>query len=194
MPKGIKMVFLQKPLINLTIMKTNKINTLFAFCATLFCGCTTVAHVTSYSAFDRTVKEVASEVEKMGFTLTDVEKTSTKERPLSTRSYPVDNVPSIQSAGEVIQSSDQRYGFAEKHMSDYIYTNTYHFTNNEGETLSYAVSYRTGIDLTKGFVFLKEIYVSGCETSNPSHHDRLCGDSSPIHRLDNIEKDTTAVL
>ena len=194
MSKGIKMVFLQRNLSKQIIMNTSRTTSIFMLCAILFCGCTTTMHVTSYSTFDKTVKEVASEVEKMGFTLTDVEKTSTKERPLSTRSYPVDNVPSIQSAGEVIQSSDQRYGFAEKHMSDYIYTNTYHFTNNEGETLSYAVSYRTGIDLTKGFVFLKEIYVSGCETSNPSHHDRLCGDSSPIHRLDNIEKDTTAVL
>lgn len=188
------MVFLQKYLSRQTIMKTNKTNPIFVLCAILFCGCTTTMHVTSYSTFDRTVKEVASEVEKMGFTLTDVEKTSTKERPLSTRSYPVDNVPSIQSAGEVIQSSDQRHGFAENIKSDNIYTDIYHFANNEGETLSYAVSYRTGIDLTKGFVFLKEIYVSGCETSNPSHHDRLCGDSSPIHRLDNIEKDTTAIL
>ena len=194
MPKGIKMVFLQKPLIKLTIMKTNKINTIFAFCATLFCGCTTVAHVTSYSAFNRTVKEVADEVEKMGFSLIDVEKTSSKERPLSTRSYSVDNVPSIQSAGEVIQSSDLRHGFAENTKSDHIYTDTYHFANSESETMSYAVSYHTGVDLTKGLVFIKDIYISGCEASNPSHHDRLCGDTSPIHRLDSMEKDTTAVL
>lgn len=163
-------------------------------CATLFCGCTATQRVTSYGVFDNTVKEVVQELEREGFTLVDVERDKKTEQSLWSRSHDIDNVPSSQSAGEVVQSGSSRYGFQGNTTSDHVYTDIYRFANSEGETMSYAVSYRTGIDLTKGFVFLKEVYTSGCETSNPALHDRLCGEHSPIHRLDSMEKDTTAVL
>ena len=60
--------------------------------------------------------------------------------------------------------------------------------------MSYAVSYRTGVDLTKGLVYINEVQVSGCETSKPQHHDRLCGEASPIRKLDNLPQDTAVVL
>ena len=175
-------------------MKKRTIYAITLLCATIFCGCYSTQRVVSSRAFDNAVNSVAEEIGKAGFTLVDVQHDNTKEQSLSTRSHSIDNVPSIQSAGEVIQTSSFSHGFHGSWTTDKTYTDTYRFTNDEGETMSYAVSYRTGLDVQKNMVYVREAYVSGCETSNPAHHDRLCGEGSPIHRLNSLEKDTTAVL
>lgn len=161
-------------------MKKRTIYAIILLCATALCGCTVTAHVTSYKAFSKTVDEVNKALEKEGFTLESSENSSTRDIPLSSRA------PRPYSYSE--------HGFHESTKADVEYTETYRFVNNEGETMSYAVSYRTGIDIQKSMAFVREAYVSGCETSNPAHHDRLCGEHSPIHRLNSLEKDTTAVL
>ena len=161
-------------------MKKRTIYAIALLCATTFCGCTVTARVTSYNAFSKTVDEVNKALEKEGFTLESTENSSTRDIPLSSRA------PQPYSYNE--------HGFHESTKADVEYTDTYRFVNNAGETMSYAVSYRTGIDIQKSMTFVREAYVSGCETSNPAHHDRLCGEHSPIHKLNSLEKDTTAVL
>lgn len=164
------------------------------FCASILCGCTTTIPVTSYGRFEDAVKGVAEELQKEGFVLAGVERDRKKETALSVRSYDIDNVPSTQSAGEVVATGGLRYGFQGGQASDYIYTDTYLFENDEGEKMRYAVTYRTGVDVKKGLVYVREVYTTGCETSSPTLGDKLCGEGSPIHRLDDMEKDTTAVL
>ncbi len=176
------------------IIKKAGFSALALTCAIMSCGCSVTQRVVSYGAFDNAVKSVTKAMEKEGFTLVDVQRDKKKEQSLSTRSYAVDNVPSIQSAGEVVPTGGFTHGFQGSHSADYTYTETYRFANDEGEEMSYSVSYRTGVDIQKSMVYVREAFVSGCETSNPTHHDRLCGEHSPIHRLNNLEKDTTAVL
>jgi hypothetical protein len=176
------------------VMKNTGLSVLALACAIMFCGCTVTQRVVSYGAFDNAVKSVAEAMEKEGFTPVDGQHDQKKGPSLSTRSYDIDNVPSIQSAGEVVPTGGLTHGFQGSQSSDYTYTDTYRFANDRGEEVSYSVSYRTGVDIQKHMVFVREAYVSGCETSNPAHHDRLCGEHSPIHRLDSLEKDTTAVL
>lgn len=161
-------------------MKKQTIYAIALLCATVFCGCTVTARVTSYNAFSQTVDEVNKALEKEGFTLESTENSSTRDIPLSSRA------PRPYSYNE--------HGFHESTTADVEYSNTYRFVNNAGETMSYTVSYRTGIDIQKSMAYVREAYVSGCETSNPAHHDRLCGEHSPIHKLNSLEKDTTAVL
>lgn len=161
-------------------MKKQTIYTIVLLCATAFCGCTVTTHVTSYNAFSQAVEEVNKALEKEGFTLESIENSSKRDIPLSSRA------PQPYSYNE--------HGFHESTTADVEYADTYRFVNNVGETMSYAVSYRTGIDLQKSMAYVREAYVSGCETSNPTHHDRLCGEHSPIYRLNSLEKDTTAVL
>lgn len=161
-------------------MKKRTIYTITLLCATAFCGCTVTSRVTSYNAFSQAVDEVNKALEKEGFFLENKENSSTRDTPLSLRA------PRPYSYSE--------HGFHESTTADVEYAETYRFVNNAGETMSYTVSYRTGIDIQKSMAFVREAYVSGCETSNPAHHDRLCGEHSPIHRLNSLEKDTTAVL
>ena len=175
-------------------MKKQTIFAIALLCTTAFCGCYSTQRVVSYRAFDNAANSIAEEIGKAGFTLVDVQHGHGQEPSLSTRSHAIDNVPSIQSAGEVMQTSSPTHGFQGNWSTDHTYTNTYHFTNKDGESMTYAVSYRTGIDMQKSMVYVREAYVSGCKTSNPAHHELLCGEYSPIHRLDSLEMDTTAVL
>lgn len=161
-------------------MKKRTIYAIALLCATAFCGCTVTSRVTSYNAFSQAVDKVNKALEKEGFTLESIENSSTRDTPLSSRA------PRPYSYSE--------HGFHESTTADVEYAETYRFVNNAGETMSYTVSYRTGIDIQKSMAFVREAYVSGCETSNPAHHDRLCGEHSPIHKLNSLEKDTTAVL
>ena len=161
-------------------MKKRTIYAITLLCATAFCGCTVTSRVTSYNAFSQAVDEVNKALEKEGFFLENKENSSTRDTPLSLRAPR--------------PYSNNEHGFHESTTADVEYNDTYRFVNNAGETMSYTVSYRTGIDIQKSMAFVREAYVSGCETSNPAHHDRLCGEHSPIHKLNSLEKDTTAVL
>ena len=161
-------------------MKKRTIYAITLLCATAFCGCTVTSRVTSYNAFSQAVDEVNKALEKEGFVLESTGNSSTRDTPLSLRA------PRPYSYSE--------HGFHESTTADVEYNDTYRFVNHAGETMSYTVSYRTGIDIQKSMAFVREAYVSGCETSNPAHRDRLCGEHSPIHKLNSLEKDTTAVL
>lgn len=161
-------------------MKKQTIYAIALLCATAFCGCTVTARVTSYNAFSQAVDEVNKALEKEGFSLESTENSSKRDTPLSSRAPR--------------PYSNNEHGFHESTTADVEYADTYRFVNHAGETMSYTVSYRTGIDIQKSMAYVREAYVSGCETSNPAHHDRLCGEHSPIHKLNSLEKDTTAVL
>ena len=161
-------------------MKKRTIYAIALLCATVFCGCTVTSRVVSYNAFSQAVDEVNKALEKEGFFLENKENSSTRDTPLSLRAPR--------------PYSNNEHGFHESTTADVEYNDTYRVVNHAGETMSYTVSYRTGIDIQKSMAFVREAYVSGCETSNPAHRDRLCGEHSPIHRLNSLEKDTTAVL
>ena len=161
-------------------MKKRTIYAITLLCATAFCSCTVTSRVVSYNAFSQAVDEVNKALEEEGFFLENKENSSTRDTPLSLRA------PRPYSYSE--------HGFHESTTADVEYAETYRFVNHAGETMSYTVSYRTGIDIQKSMAFVREAYVSGCETSNPAHRDRLCGEHSPIHKLSSLEKDTTAVL
>ena len=92
-------------------MKKQTIYAIVLLCATAFCGCYSTQRVVSYRALDHAVNSVAEEMEKAGFTLVDVQHSNKQEPSLSSRSHAIDNVPSIQSAGEVMQTSSPSHGF-----------------------------------------------------------------------------------
>ena len=161
-------------------MKKRTIYAIALLCTTAFCGCTVTSRVVSYNAFSQAVDEVNKALEEEGFFLENKENSSTRDTPLSLRAPR--------------PYSNNEHGFHESTTADVEYNDTYRFVNHAGETMNYTVSYRTGIDIQKSMAFVREAYVSGCETSNPAHRDRLCGEHSPIHKLKSLEKDTTAVL
>lgn len=161
-------------------MKGFKTYSIALLCTAAFCGCTVTSHVTSYNAFDRAINKVAEEIKQEGFSLESSEKKDIRDIPLSVR------------ASE--SYSPDEHGFQGSNATGVSYSNTYSFKNSNGETMSYTVSYRTGVNPKQGVVYVTDVSIDRCETSNSAHYERLCGKSAPIHMLTNLEKDTTTVL
>ena len=60
--------------------------------------------------------------------------------------------------------------------------------------MSYSVVYRTGVDPSSLVAFVREVFIESCQTSNKNDYERLCGDTSPIHKLDTLSKNATVRL
>lgn len=163
--------------------------------AVVSAGCTVTARVTSYDSFSKAVDAAVADFRREGFSLLDVERSVQSEASLSARSYGINNVPSIQSAGEIMSSSpDGRHGFFGQNRSESISTDTYIFANGDGDTVRCSVSYRAGFSPQSRLVHLTEVSTAGCEVSNPDHQERFCGAASPFHRFDSLPQDTVVVL
>jgi hypothetical protein len=138
-----------------------------------FLSCTTY-HVTSRSTFDRTVKEIITEVELKGYSLSG-SSTDTKNNVF------------------VEGTSYSKYsGYGSLMANDFITTDTYRFINEDGNTLSFSVSYKPMKDASQGLLYVTEAATTGCETSNAKQYEGLCGSSSPvIKKIQTLPQDAT---
>ena len=75
--------------------------------------------------------------------------------------------------------------------NDIVNVDTYNFTDNAGNTMSFKVQFKGGIDHTNSTLYYNGVSVVGCSTSNKQDYERLCGSQSPVWTLDTIEKDMT---
>ena len=156
-------------------MKKNSSLFISLFCISIFCSCTVTSRVTSFGVFDNTLKEVAVELDKEGYGFVG----SDRDRNNVRNHYPADY-------------NNFEHGFSGANSIEYVYTDTYRFANDKGETMKYSVSYQTRYDPSSGVAYVDNVNITGCETSNPEHYDRLCGEGSPIYKLDNLPTDTVA--
>lgn len=146
---------------------------MFASVALLFASCTITQPVTSRSRFDKTVNEVKSDLARQGYA------------PSGSSSDTKNNV-------YVEGTSYSKYtGYGSKMANDYVTTDTYRFTHEDGSTMSFTVSYKAKQDKTKGLVYVTEVSTAGCETSNAKQYDALCGSNSPIKKIDSIAQDAS---
>ena len=156
-------------------MKKNSFLYISLFCISIFCSCTVTSRVTSFGVFDNTLKEVAEELDKEGYGFVGRDKDRNNVRNYYPEHY-----------------NNFEHGFSGTHSIEYIYTDTYRFANDKGETMRYSVSYETKYDPSSGVSYVSNVSTKGCETSNPEHYHRLCGEGSPIHKLENLPTDTVA--
>ena len=143
-------------------------------CSSVLCGCAVTSDVTSYGTFDSTLREVQQDLLNEGFSHLSTD-SDRRNVPTHAPGY-YDNF---------------EHGFSGANSIDYIYTNTYHFANDHGETLTFSVSYQTGGDPAAQTTYVREVSTSGCQTSNAKNYERLCGAASPIHKLDSMPKNST---
>ena len=155
-------------------MKKTRFFSTILLCSSIFCGCTVTSEVTSYGLFESTVDEVNAELERAGFQLVESGKDRSHDPHHSTHYY-----------------GDPGHGFSSPYNNDHVYINSYSFSNEAGETLTYSVSYRTGCDPSTMTAYVREVTVWGCEVSNPKHHERFCGDASPVHKFDSLPRNAT---
>lgn len=65
---------------------------------------------------------------------------------------------------------------------------TFRFVDDSGKTMSYSVSYGKG-ETSKDVVFVHDVELCECETSDPNDFERLCGDESIVNQLSDVPKD-----
>ena len=66
---------------------------------------------------------------------------------------------------------------------------TFYFADSLGKTLSYSVSYGEWVSLKKGIVYVKDVELCDCETSDPDDFERLCDNEAIVKQISNIPKD-----
>lgn len=148
---------------------------MFASAAMLFASCTITHPVTTRSTFEKAVSEVKSDLAKQGYA------------PSGSSTDTKNNV-------YVEGTSYSKYtGYGSKMANDFVTTDTYRFTHEDGSTMSFSVSYKANQDRTKGLVYVTEVSTAGCETSNAKQYDALCGSNSPVKKLNTLPQDASIV-
>jgi hypothetical protein len=161
--------------------------------ATLLSGCTMTLPVISQSAFDRALDSVAGELKANGFEFVH------KDRDKHYEPNAIDRSPKQYASNnrgvdvEDYYSRNQFYrtGFE---GNDYTYIDTYHFGNEEGDTVSFTLSYQTRFDPSQKLFFVTEVRVGDCQASTPALEERFCGTGGPVRILDSLKADTVATL
>lgn len=134
-------------------------------------SCTNTRQVTSKKTFDKTVEEVKSDLVKQGYA------------PSGSSTDTKNNV-------YVEGTSYSRYtGYGSKMANDFVTTDTYRFSSDDGSTMQFSVSYKAKNN--GNLIYVTEVTISGCETSNTKQYESLCGSSSPIKKIDRMPQDAS---
>lgn len=136
-------------------------------------GCYNTHMVTSYEDHQNEIKKVQVELLNMGYELSGKE----------TR---VDNNVHVTA---VSYSSQTGYGSAMQ--NDYVTTDKYTFSDTNGNVMSYSVSYNLNeSDDSVKILYVTNVNVSQCETSNPKHYSTICDSHSHIWDIEDTPKNT----
>lgn len=66
----------------------------------------------------------------------------------------------------------------------------YTFKEPNGNTMEYIVSYNLSED--EGLLYVENVSLDGCKTTDPSQYVKFCGDNAPVQKLNALPKDAIA--
>lgn len=152
----------------------NKFPILLILClaAMLFTGCYDTYYVASYNDYYSDLEKATLELYDMGYKLTGKESKQENKLYAEAVSYSTEN------------------GFGTAMQNDYINTDKYVFKDNNGNQMSYSVSYKRVLS-DDDVLCVMNVNIPQCETSNPNDFARMCGDNSPIRKLSKTSKKYT---
>ncbi len=136
-------------------------------------ACVGPLHVTSVPAYNSSVEAVVAGIEGEGYGYVGTNRDNRNERRQEVAHMEGDNTYSAWIPNGMVT------------------VNTYSFADGEGNTMSFTVQYKGGMDHTNGTFYYTDVQVVGCSTSNSKDYERLCGEHSPVWALDTIQKDMT---
>ena len=146
---------------------------LFSVAALALSACTGPIYVTSVPAYNNTMDKVVSAIESQGYAF--------KDKKHDHRNEMQHSVATVEG-----NSSD----WIPNELVNY---DTYSFVDENGNTMSFSVQYRSGMNHENGAAYYTDVQTDGCFTSNTKDHERLCGKGSPLRMLDTIQKDITVI-
>lgn len=137
----------------------------------LLASCTNTRLVTTKTTFDKSIEDVKLELANQGYA------------PSGSSSDTKNNM-------YVEGTSYSKYsGYGSKMANDFVTTDTYRFTNEEGNTMNFSVSYKA--NQNKELIYVTDVHTSGCETSDAKQYNTLCGNESPVKQLDRLPQDAS---
>ncbi len=141
--------------------------------ALVFTACVGPMHVTSVPAYNSTIDKIVAGIEESGYNYVGMNHDTRNERRHQVAHMEGDNT------------------YSDWLPNDIVNVDTYNFSDNAGNTMSFKVQFKGGIDHTNSTLYYNGVSVVGCSTSNKQDYERLCGSQSPVWTLDTIEKDMT---
>lgn len=153
-----------------------KLKQLYLSILALLClsSCTTTYHVTSKASLDKALDNIAIELSNKGY-------------------YPAGTSTDTKNEVTVTGQSYSKYsGYGTLMGNNYITSDTYRFADTNGNSMNYTVSYQ--LKNNNGFLYVTDLQIKGCETSNVKEYTNLCGSASPTKIIDSLPKDSSVNL
>lgn len=136
-------------------------------------GCAGPIYVTSEPAYNNAIDKVISVIEKEGYSYVDMKHDRRNELRHEVAHMEGDNYYSDWIPNEIVN------------------INTYSFADTNGNTMSFSVQFKAGVNRQNSALYFTHLEVVGCSTSNSKDYERLCGSHAPVWALDSIQKDMT---
>lgn len=138
-----------------------------------FAACGGPMHVTSVPMYNSSVDAVVASIESKGYKYVGKNHDTRNERRHEIAHMEGDNTYSAWVPNGIVN------------------IDTYSFADGAGNTMSFIVQYKGGMDHTNSTFYYNEVKVVGCSTSDKQDYERLCGSQSPVWTLDTIKRDMT---
>lgn len=134
-------------------------------------SCTNTRYATSRLTLDRAVEEVKSDLAQKGYALTGSGSDTKNNIYVEGTSY------------------SKYAGYGTKMANDIVTTDTYRFTNDDGSTMNFTLSYKA--QQNADLMYVTDVIVAGCETSVPAEYEKLCGPYSSVKKLEKLPQDAS---
>ena len=137
----------------------------------LLTGCTSTYMVTSYDDHLAATRQTKTALAEMGY----------EQSGAATRT---DNNVHVSAVSYSTQT-----GFGTAMSNDYVTTDRFTYADSLGNTVDWCVSYRLHRSYDD-ILYVTDVAVPQCETSNPKEFERLCGPDSPIYNAAKASRST----
>lgn len=154
-------------------MKMKKLRLIFLFCVAclLITSCTSTKIVFATSALNSANDAVELQMKQKGYLLSNKGSDTKNEVYVSGQSY-----STYSGYGTLMENKLQKY-------------DTYTFTNEDGNKISYTIKYspKENCENEHVFYYVEDISLVGCEVTELGKYTEICGENGTIRRLyDNI--------
>ena len=133
-------------------------------------SCMDPYYVTKKTTFDKIIDSVKMQMSKDGYKLIGINTEAKNDVFVEATSY-------------------SRYsGYGTKLGNNFVAQDTYRFVDTLGNTLNYSVVYSPKQN-SDGSLYVKNVSVCGCETSNPNDYEKLCGNEFLVELINGMPRD-----
>ncbi len=133
-------------------------------------SCMDTFYATKKSTYDNAILAIQSQMKENGFSATGSKSNTHNETVVKSTTYRTET------------------GYSTEMENKEIAEESYSFTDDNGNTMSYSVTFLPKED-ADGKPYVEDVQLCGCETSNPKDYEKFCGNNSFVKSVNHLEKD-----